>query len=139
VKPLPTPLTLARAALAALAAVLLGVACFGAAMESPVARERACCVDASTPEHAVAAVWQAASHPQAINVAGRNLQLPRAPRHRGDRPTSGAAEVEATVAAQVLACLGADTHRPFVIAAVCACPLAGHPLSLLRPPSLLAG
>jgi hypothetical protein len=36
------------------------------------------------------------------------------------------------------AMLGDDVYQPFVSEAVCACPIAGHPLALLRPPSLAA-
>lgn len=48
-------------------------------------------------------------------------------------------EVEAITTATILAVLGTESHKPFVIAAEQACPLSGHPLSLLRPPSFLAG
>lgn len=108
-------------------------------MESPVSRDLVDQASVSMPRVVEAPAWQAASHPQAINVASPDLQQPRAPRHRSERPTSGADEVEAVTAAQILAALGSDTHRPFIMAVVCACPLDGHPLSLLRPPSLLAG
>lgn len=121
-------------------AVLAMLACLGAAMESPVSGDRAAAVGAAMP-HVFddAPAWQAASHPQAINVVSPNLQQPRAPRQRGERPTSGVDEIEAVMAAEILEALGDDTHRPFMAAVVCACPLAGHPLSLLRPPSLLVG
>ena len=74
-----------------------------------------------------------------MNVSSRNLQLPRAPRHRGDRPASGAPDAEAITGMDIFDLFGGDTHCPFVIDAIRACLRAGHPLSLLRPPSLLAG
>jgi len=125
---------------AALAVAVLAVlACLGAAMESPVSSGRAAQASVAKPCAAEAPAWQAATHPQAINLASPDLQQPRAPRHRGERPTCGVDEVEAVMAAEILEALGNDTHRPFIAAVVCTCPLAGHPLSLLRPPSLLAG
>jgi hypothetical protein len=109
-------------------------------MESPVTRDRAAQAGAAKPfVVGEAPSWQAASHPLAINVASRNLQLPRAPRHRSDKPSSGAADGEGINVNSILASLDSDIHRPFVSAAARCCPLAGHPLSLLRPPSLLAG
>jgi hypothetical protein len=121
-------------------AVLAVLACLGAAMESPVTRDRAAQAGEAKPfVVGEAPAWHAVSHPQAINVASRNLQLPRAPRHRSDKPSSGAADGEGITANSILASLGDDIPRPFVSAAVRCCPLAGHPLSLLRPPSLLAG
>ena len=83
-------------------------------------------------------VLQAAERPSGLQHS-LNLQLPRAPRHRSERPSSGADEVEAVTAATLTSMLVDDSHQPFVIDALAACPLAGHPLSLLRPPSLLAG
>ncbi len=125
---------------AALAVAVLAVlACLGAAMESPVSSDYTAQASVAKPCAAEAPAWQAATHPQAINVASRDLQQPRAPRHRSERPTSGVDEVEAVTAAEILAALGNDTHRPFIAAALDCCPLAGHPLSVLRPPSLLAG
>jgi hypothetical protein len=108
-------------------------------MESPVARDRAAQAGVSTPHVVEAPAWQAALHPHAINVAWPNLQMPRALRHRSDKPSSGAADGEGINVNSILASLDTDIHRPFVSAAVRCCPLAGHPLSLLRPPSLLAG
>ena len=125
---------------AALAVASLAVlACLGAAMESPASRESDAQDGVSTPHVGEAPSWQAVSHPQAINVASRNLQLPRAPRHRSDKPSSGAADGEGITANSILASLGDDTDRPFLSAAARCGPLAGYPLSLLRPPSLLAG
>ena len=120
-------------------AVLAALACLGAAMESPVARDRAAQAGVSTPRVVEGPVWQAGSHPHAINVASPNVQLPRAPRHRSDKPSSGAVDGEGITGNSILASLGADTRRAFVVAPSPCCPLDGHPLSLLRPPSLLAG
>jgi hypothetical protein len=108
-------------------------------MESPESGQRAAQAGVAKPCAVEAPAWQAASHPLAINVGSRNLQLPRAPRHRSDKPSSGAADGEGINVNSILASLDTDIHRPFVSAAVRCCPLAGHPLSLLRPPSLLAG
>jgi len=72
-------------------------------------------------------------------VASPDLQLPRAPRHRSEKPSSGAADGEGITGNSIPASLDADTHRPLVVAPSPCCPLDGHPLSLLRPPSLLAG
>jgi len=52
---------------------------------------------------------------------------------------SGAADAEAITAAEIFDALGADTDGSLVTDSARVCPLAGHPLSLLRPPSLLAG
>jgi hypothetical protein len=82
---------------------------------------------------------QAAEHPQHVNISSRNLQLPRAPRHRSERPTSGSIDAEALAAVAVFTILAADTRPSFVGELLTGSPLAGHPLSLLRPPSLLAG
>lgn len=126
--------------LATLAVAMLCVfACIGAAMDSPLVRRTAPEASVLAAQQIESLVWQAASRPQALNLCSNNLQMPRAPRHRGDRPSSGVDEVEAISANVVVAVLGTDSPRPFVSPAVRCCPLAGHPLSLLRPPSLLAG
>jgi hypothetical protein len=119
--------------------VLAALACLGAAMESPVARDRAAQAGVLTPHVVEAPAWQAALHPQAMSVASPDLQQSRAPRHRSERPTSGADDVEAVTDARILVAICSDTHRPFIAAIVCVNPLAGHPLSILRPPSLLVG
>jgi hypothetical protein len=108
-------------------------------MESPVARDRAAQAGVSTPHVVEAPAWQAALHPHAINVAWPNLQMPRALRHRSDKPSSGAVDGEGITVKSILASLDAGTHRPLMVAPSPRCPLDGHPLSLLRPPSLLAG
>lgn len=120
-------------------ALLVALASVGASMPSPVA-SKAC-----APGVAIAPVLcctppslQAVAHPQAVNISNLNLRMPRAPRHRSERPTSGLTDAEAVTAASVLKNLVQDVHRPFVIDSASAFPLAGHPLSLLRPPSLSA-
>ena len=121
-------------------AVLAALACVGAAMEHPGGHHSQ--VAKPVAAHAMMlqpTMLQGAEHPQAVNLASRNLQLPRAPRHRRERPTSGAVDAEAITATEIFDTLGADTHGSFVTDGVNACPLSGHPLSLLRPPSLLAG
>ncbi len=119
--------------------VLAALPCLGAEMESPASRGRAAQAGVSTPRVVEAPAWQVDWHSHAINVASRDLRQPRAPRHRSDKPSSGAADGEAIAGSAILAPLGADARRPFVIAPSPCCPLDGHPLSLLRPPSLLAG
>jgi hypothetical protein len=121
-------------------AVLASLACVGAMMPPPGSHGSP--ASAFSPGHASLAappILQAAEHPLPVNVSSRNLQLPRAPRQRSERPTSGAIDAEAITATEIFDALGADTHGSFVTDGVRACPLSGHPLSLLRPPSLLAG
>jgi hypothetical protein len=121
-------------------AVLAALASVGVAMEHPGGHHSQ--VAKPVAAHATLlppTMLQAAEHPQAVNLASRNLQLPRAPRHRSERPTSGAVDAEAITATEIFDTLGADTHGSYVTDGVNACPLSGHPLSLLRPPSLLAG
>lgn len=120
-------------------AVLAALACAGAAMEHP-GRHR------SHPAKFVAAhatpqptMLQAAEHPQAVNLSSRNLQLPRVPRHRSERPTSGSIDAEALAVTKLIAFVDDESCHSFVGDSLNGCPLAGHPLSLLRPPSLLAG
>lgn len=129
-----------HAAIAGGLGILFGLACIGALMEPPGGQVSLAAGTSSGSMAVVAhARLQAAEYPQPVNASHRNLQLPRAPRHRGERPTSGIEEVEGITSATILAMLGTECHQPFVIVAVQCCPLAGHPLSLLRPPSLLAG
>ena len=120
---------------------MLGVLAYvGAAMEPPGShRSPAAAIVPGQVSLSAALILQVAEHPVPVNLSSRNLRLPRAPRHRSDRPTSGAADAEAITAAEVFDALGADTHHPFVADTTRACPVSGHPLSLLRPPSLLAG
>jgi len=120
------------------AAVLVAVAGVGAATDAPIVRVEGLAIGGRPRPHAETSLRQA-SHPRAVNIGSPNLRLPRPPRHRGERPTTGVEEVEVTTAARLLAALREASSCPFVEAAVDASPLAGHPLSLLRPPSLLAG
>ena len=120
--------------------MLGALACVGAAMEPPGSHRSP--ASAIVPCHAslsAALILQAAEHPLPINLSSRNLRLPRAPRHRSDRPMSGAADAEAITATEIFDALGDDTKGSFVTDSARVCPLSGHPLSLLRPPSLLAG
>jgi hypothetical protein len=121
-------------------AVLASLACVGAMMPPPGGHHSpASAISSGHVSLAAIAILQAAEHPLPVSVSSRNLQLPRAPRHRSERPTSGAVDAEAITATEIFDALGADTHGSFVTDGVRACPLSGHPLSLLRPPSLLAG
>lgn len=120
---------------APMSAVIL-VAWLGAVRETPsvapvAAPEPRC--PASTP------ACEAASPARAWSVPGRDLWLPRAPRHRSERPSSSSLDGEALV--QETGIVPNDGGRREVLRrdSPGGRPLAGHPLSLLRPPSLQAG
>lgn len=119
------------------AAVLVAVACVGAASDSSVGRGKGSAIGGPPRPHTEASLRQA-SEPRAVNIVSPNLRLPRPPRHRCERPTTGVEEVEVTTAARLIASLREQLHRALVETAVDASPLAGHPLALLRPPSLPA-
>ena len=120
--------------------VLVALACVGAMMEHPGGhRSQSAKLVAGHATLLQPTLLQAAEHPQALNVSSRNLQLPRAPRHRSERPTSGSVDAEALAATKTVAVLDDESSRSFIADSLNGCPLAGHPLSLLRPPSLLAG
>jgi hypothetical protein len=121
-------------------AVLAALAWAGAAMEHPGGHHsHSAKLVAAHATLLQPTMLQAAEHPHAANVSSRNLQLPRAPRHRSERPTSGSVDAASLAAAAVFAILADDARSTFVGELGNGCPLAGHPLSLLRPPSLLAG
>jgi len=62
---------------------------------------------------------------------------PRPPRHRSERAGSYAAELE--LAAVVIDSITHDdAHGPVLADTALATPLSGHPLELLRPPSVCA-
>ena len=85
---------------------------------------------ASASVHSPRKVWS-------ISRFVNDLRRPRAPKVRGDRPTTGADGIEAMMTASLLKLmLAIDMHRPFFAAAAASRPLAGHYRSLLRPPSL---
>lgn len=123
----------------ALVAVFVGLASVGAASESPSRRLTAGSCVAANQAAQCSVELRAATHPQAANVGSRDLRLPRAPRHRSDRPTSSLTEIEALTAITVLVIIDDEGRHSMLIECPSAWPLAGHPLSLLRPPSLLAG
>jgi hypothetical protein len=121
-------------------AVLAALACVGAAVEHPGEhRSQAAELPAAHATPLQPTILQAAEHAQAVNVSSRNLQLPRAPRHRSERPTSGSIDAEALAVTKLIAFIDDESCHSFVGDSLNGCPLAGHPLSLLRPPSLLAG
>jgi hypothetical protein len=62
---------------------------------------------------------------------------PRPPRHRSERASSYAAELE-LAAAVIDSITHDDLHRPLLADTSLANPLSGHPLELLRPPSVCA-
>lgn len=135
--------------LAALAAAaFMGLGCAGAALQafapySKVTHTMASTNTQSAPRHIKTAEWKVASYPAPVSVSAHNLQSPRVPRQKGERSTSNTCDIEeiveeiATSAATVL--LEDHRSRAFLVTAFIACPLAGHPLSLLRPPSHVAG
>jgi hypothetical protein len=119
---------------------LVALACVGAAMEHPGGHHsHSAKLVAAHATLLQPTMLQAAEHPQAVNLSSRNLQLPRAPRHRSERPTSGSIDAEALAATKLVAFVDDESCHSFVGDSLNGCPLAGHPLSLLRPPSLLAG
>lgn len=68
-----------------------------------------------------------------------DLRKPRPPRHRSERPTTGADGIEAMMTCSILRLmLSVDQHRAFLSDAAADVPLAGHYRSLLRPPSALS-
>jgi len=123
----------------ALAIVFVGLAVAGATREPPVRRPLP---DAPVAPHQVIsqdAELGVAYHPRAVNVSARDLRLPRAPRHRSERPTSSLVDLKALTRATILEIIDDGGRHSVLIESPSGCPLAGHPLSLLRPPSLLAG
>jgi len=73
----------------------------------------------------------------AMRTFQHDVRRPRAPRVRGERPTSGVAEVEVITALVVLFLMQDDTESsPFEFFGREVSPISGHPLELLRPPSL---
>ena len=123
----------------AAASILVVVACLSVATDLPAAQAKDGHGRSAATLSLVIPALRIASHPHPTNVSSKNLKLPRAPRHRSDRPASGASDIEAISTAEIVQAVIADVHRVFVVEAFRARPLAGHPLSLLRPPSLLAG
>lgn len=131
--PVPSPLA------ACVVTALLVVACVGGATESPSRRNPMPEIPGLMTPSTAALAWRAAACPCAVHLSAPDLRLPRAPRHRSDKPSSGAVEADGINGTAVMPVLDAESHRGFVVVAVRACPLAGHPLALLRPPSLVAG
>jgi hypothetical protein len=73
----------------------------------------------------------------AVRRFPHNKRQPRPPRHRSERASSYTSELE--LAASVIESITHDDlHRPLLAESVSASPLAGHPLELLRPPSVCA-
>jgi hypothetical protein len=68
-----------------------------------------------------------------------DLRKPRPPRHRSERPTTGADGIDAMMTSSILRLmLRVNQHRPLLFEAAADSPLAGHYRSLLRPPSVLS-
>ena len=128
------------------AAVLFACAVVGASFDSPLAsqnasHDRGCGVQATSRDISrlfAPEIRGPSATPWAANLSPLNLRRPRLPRHRGERPSLGVWEVEAVTSLVAKSMLGDDVYRPFVSEGLCACPIAGHPLALLRPPSLTA-
>jgi hypothetical protein len=73
----------------------------------------------------------------AVRRFPHDKRRPRPPRHRGERASSYTSDLE--LAASVIDSITHDDlHRPLLAAFVLASPLSGHPLELLRPPSVCA-
>ena len=125
-------------------AALLLCACVGATAESPSAMRNASreqgvpAISSDISRLLAPAVHGPTATPSAANLSSRNLQRPRLPRHRSERPSLGVSDAEAVTSLVVKAMLGDDVYRALVGEWFGACPLAGHPLALLRPPSLAA-
>lgn len=73
----------------------------------------------------------------AVRKFAHDKRQPRPPRHRSERASSFAAEHDLT-AAVIYSITHDDAHCPLVADVMSANPLSGHPLELLRPPSLRA-
>lgn len=73
----------------------------------------------------------------AVRRFPHDKRQPRRPRHRSERASSYVADLK--LAASVIDSITHDDlHRPLLAALVLASPLSGHPLELLRPPSVCA-
>lgn len=73
----------------------------------------------------------------AVRRFPHDKRQPRPPRHRSDRASSYVSELE--LAASVIDSITHDDlHQPLIAEFTPAIPLAGHPLELLRPPSICA-
>lgn len=73
----------------------------------------------------------------AVRKFHHDKRQPRPPRHRSERASSFAAGVDLT-AAVIHSITHDDSHRPLVAESTSANPLSGHPLEVLRPPSVCA-
>ena len=73
----------------------------------------------------------------AVRKFPHDKRQPRPPRHRSERASSFADEHDLT-AAVIHSITHDDAHRPLVAESTSANPLSGHPLELLRPPSVCA-
>jgi hypothetical protein len=76
---------------------------------------------------------------QLIDSESPNLKLPRAPRQKGDRCSSDFSDLEESAEVALIVTLEKNDACTLSFPEVSALPLAGHPLFVLRPPSLLAG
>lgn len=70
----------------------------------------------------------------AVRRFHHDKRQPRPPRHRSERASSFSAEQD-LIAAKLYSITHDDMHRAFVVALTFS-PLSGHPLELLRPPSV---
>ena len=129
----------------AIGIVLVACACIGATAEPPGRQEREVSARLQAAHGiCLTAPWKTATltagHPDLVflRTLPKNLQLPRAPRHRSERPSSATADAEAVTMRSLLGLLRDDLHRAFVPDGYLAHPLSGHPSELLRPPSLTA-
>lgn len=73
----------------------------------------------------------------AVHRFPHDKRQPRPPRHRSERASSYTSELELT-ASVIDSITHDDAYRPLLADTALATPLSGHPLELLRPPSVCA-
>ena len=73
----------------------------------------------------------------AVRRFPHDKRQPRPPRHRSERASSYSSDLE-HAASVIESIIHGALHRPLRFTAIALHPLSGHPLELLRPPSLCA-
>lgn len=73
----------------------------------------------------------------AVRRFPHDKRQPRPPRQRGERASSYVSDLEHT-ASLIDSIIHADLYRPLLAGLPTVSPLSGHPLELLRPPSVRA-
>lgn len=127
----------------AFASVVVAFACFaGLTAPSNKSLAKAASASVATASNAInsaefAPILCEPAQVLAVRRFPHNKRQPRPPRHRSDRASSYTSELE--LAASVIDSITHDDlHRPLLAELVLASPLSGHPLELLRPPSVCA-